>query len=432
MRFFPSASWLRRTLDRLPVWARPEWIVTMTAALVVVAGLAVPLAVADDRDDLENKQDQVQGQINSVQDDIEEASGQVAAISRRLARVRDKLRTARDRLATAQGELADARAVSSRLATQLTKAEERLEVAREKLAQARIDVADQRDEGRDTIIRRATGGNAQLDLIAAYAQGETMEDLLVSQSSAKVITGRQQQTLDSLVEAEEILAEHRAEVRSARDEVADAKTAADDNVRTVARLVRHIAAGKNRVAALASSTENARAAVVRARARDRAALKRLEKREARIKSQILALSRRQGGSYNGDTGGLLHRPADGPVTSPFGYRTHPIYGYYGLHNGTDFGAGCGSSLWAGESGTVINTYYDEVYGNRLYLAIGKVNGASITLVYNHLSSYAVGQGAHVKRGQVVGYVGSTGWSTGCHLHFTVLRNGEPVDPMGYM
>ncbi|THV08732.1 M23 family metallopeptidase, partial [Nocardioides caeni] len=181
-----------------------------------------------------------------------------------------------------------------------------------------------------------------------------------------------------------------------------------------------------------SSTENARAAVVRARARDRAALKRLEKREARIKSQILALSRRQGGSYNGDTGGLLHRPADGPVTSPFGYRTHPIYGYYGLHNGTDFGAGCGSSLWAGESGTVINTYYDEVYGNRLYLAIGKVNGASITLVYNHLSSYAVGQGAHVKRGQVVGYVGSTGWSTGCHLHFTVLRNGEPVDPMGYM
>ncbi|THV09064.1 hypothetical protein E9934_17935, partial [Nocardioides caeni] len=250
MRFFPSASWLRRTLDRLPVWARPEWIVTMTAALVVVAGLAVPLAVADDRDDLENKQDQVQGQINSVQDDIEEASGQVAAISRRLARVRDKLRTARDRLATAQGELADARAVSSRLATQLTKAEERLEVAREKLAQARIDVADQRDEGRDTIIRRATGGNAQLDLIAAYAQGETMEDLLVSQSSAKVITGRQQQTLDSLVEAEEILAEHRAEVRSARDEVADAKTAADDNVRTVARLVRHIAAGKNRVAAL--------------------------------------------------------------------------------------------------------------------------------------------------------------------------------------
>ena len=92
----------------------------------------------------------------------------------------------------------------------------------------------------------------------------------------------------------------------------------------------------------------------------------------------------------------------------------------------------GAALWAGESGTVISEYYDEVYGNRLYLAIGKVNGANITLVYNHLSRYAVSQGARVKRGQVVGYSGTTGWSTGCHLHFTVLRNGEAVNPMQYL
>ena len=81
---------------------------------------------------------------------------------------------------------------------------------------------------------------------------------------------------------------------------------------------------------------------------------------------------------------------------------------------------------------MINTYWDEVYGNRLYLSIGRVNGANITLVYNHMSGYAAGEGETVARGEVVGYVGSTGWSTGCHLHFTVLRNGEPVDPMNYM
>ena len=121
-------------------------------------------------------------------------------------------------------------------------------------------------------------------------------------------------------------------------------------------------------------------------------------------------------------------PVSGPVTSPFGWRTHPIYGYWGLHDGTDFGAGCGAPLWAGESGTVINEYYDEVYGNRLYLSVGTVNGANLTLVYNHLSSYNVSEGARVGRGDVVGYVGSTGWSTGCHLHFTVLRNGEPGRP----
>ena len=81
---------------------------------------------------------------------------------------------------------------------------------------------------------------------------------------------------------------------------------------------------------------------------------------------------------------------------------------------------------------MINTYYDQVYGNRLYLSVGTVNGANLTLVYNHLSGYRVSEGAHVGRGEVVGYVGSTGWSTGCHLHFTVLRNGTPVNPMNYL
>ncbi len=125
-------------------------------------------------------------------------------------------------------------------------------------------------------------------------------------------------------------------------------------------------------------------------------LRELKQREARIKQLILAAARRAQAqhqqTFNGATGGFLDHPVNGPVTSPFGYRTHPIYGYYGLHNGTDFGAGCGSSLYAAASGTVIETYYDAVYGNRLYLSVGNVNGANLTLVYNHLSGYKVERG----------------------------------------
>jgi murein DD-endopeptidase MepM/ murein hydrolase activator NlpD len=69
-----------------------------------------------------------------------------------------------------------------------------------------------------------------------------------------------------------------------------------------------------------------------------------------------------------------------------------------------------------------------VWGNRLYLNLGMVNGDFITVIYNHLSGYNVEVGATVGRGDVVGYVGTTGWSTGCHLHFTVMENGKPVDP----
>ena len=80
---------------------------------------------------------------------------------------------------------------------------------------------------------------------------------------------------------------------------------------------------------------------------------------------------------------------------------------------------------------MITEYYSSVYGNRLYLNVGQVNGKNITVVYNHASRYRVGIGDDVGRGDIVGYVGSTGWSTGCHLHFTVLENGTAVDPMKY-
>ena len=125
------------------------------------------------------------------------------------------------------------------------------------------------------------------------------------------------------------------------------------------------------------------------------------------------------------------QPVNGPVTSSFGYREHPIYHYWGLHDGDDFGAPCGAPLFAAGGGKVLTEYYSSVWGNRLYLNVGMVNGNFITVIYNHLSRYNVGVGATVDRGDVVGYVGTTGWSTGCHLHFTVMENGKPVDPMKY-
>ena len=120
------------------------------------------------------------------------------------------------------------------------------------------------------------------------------------------------------------------------------------------------------------------------------------------------------------------------MTSPFGYRTHPIYKYWGMHDGTDFGVACREPLRASGTGTVIAKYYSEVYGNRLYLSLGRVNGKSLTVVYNHAYGYRYDVGDRVARGAVVGTVGSTGWSTGCHLHFTVLVAGKAVDPMNWL
>ena len=161
-------------------------------------------------------------------------------------------------------------------------------------------------------------------------------------------------------------------------------------------------------------------------------LRAAKKQEERIRQLILERARRQHGGFKGDTGGFLLRPVPGGVTSPYGWRIHPIYHYWGLHDGTDFHAPCGTPERAGQSGTVISRVWSDVYGNRLYLDLGQVNGKNMTVVYNHMSAYKASTGQHVSRGQTVGYAGTTGWSTGCHLHFTVMLDGVPVDPMHYM
>ncbi|MEQ6902667.1 peptidoglycan DD-metalloendopeptidase family protein [Nocardioides sp. YIM 152588] len=429
MRSFPSARRLRPASRALPA----RYAAACLAVVVALVCVAVPAARADDDTHaLKKQQKQVQGQIHKAHDHLEESSRRVTRISRRLDTARGQLQSARSDLVRVRGDLAEARLLKQRLAARLERAEARFETAVEQVRAAREDVADQRDVTRDTVIGIATGGNPELAMVSSYLNSGSVEEIMINETGNGVVVGREQHVLEDLVEAEEALEDHRDEVRAARNEVAASKRAAQQNLSRVRVLVGQARDSREKVAVLVTRTRDARHAAVRAREKDRAALKRLEKREQRIKQQILEASRKQSGSYSGSTGGLLHVPASGPVTSPYGYRTHPIYGYYALHNGTDFGAPCGSSLWAGASGTVVNEYYDEVYGYRLYLAIGRVNGAVITLVYNHLSRYAVGVGARVSRGQVVGYVGTTGWSTGCHLHFTVLKNGNPVNPMSYL
>jgi murein DD-endopeptidase MepM/ murein hydrolase activator NlpD len=115
-------------------------------------------------------------------------------------------------------------------------------------------------------------------------------------------------------------------------------------------------------------------------------------------------------------------PASGPVTSPFGFR------WGRMHEGIDIGASYGSAIHAAAAGTVIYCGWESGYGNFVVID----HGGNLATAYGHQSSIAVACGQHVEQGQVIGYVGSTGHSTGPHLHFEVRVNGNAVDPMGYL
>jgi murein DD-endopeptidase MepM/ murein hydrolase activator NlpD len=126
--------------------------------------------------------------------------------------------------------------------------------------------------------------------------------------------------------------------------------------------------------------------------------------------------------------GQLGFPSDAPVTSAFGMRIHPILGYQRFHAGIDFGAAYGSTIQAADSGTVIFAGWYGGYGRAVIID----HGNSLTTLYGHTSQIYVTEGETVARGQAIAAVGSTGFSTGPHLHFEVRLNGEPVNPLNYL
>lgn len=135
-------------------------------------------------------------------------------------------------------------------------------------------------------------------------------------------------------------------------------------------------------------------------------------------------------SGNGSSSGSFIWPCPSchTISSTFGYRVHPIFGTSKYHSGVDVPASAGASIIAADSGTVVISEYSSSYGN--YIVINHGNGYTTT--YAHMSSRLVAAGSTVSQGDTIGLVGSTGWSTGPHLHFEISYNGSRVDPLSYV
>jgi murein DD-endopeptidase MepM/ murein hydrolase activator NlpD len=150
-------------------------------------------------------------------------------------------------------------------------------------------------------------------------------------------------------------------------------------------------------------------------------------RQRRLREQQRRNQQTSGGSTVTGSGQMMW-PVSGPITSGFGVRRHPVFGDLRQHSGMDIGAPHGTRVVAADSGTVIESTYNSSYGN--YVVIS--HGDGITTLYAHLSSRSVSSGTSVSKGQQIGLVGSTGISTGPHLHFEVSVNGSRVNPRSFL
>ncbi len=195
--------------------------------------------------------------------------------------------------------------------------------------------------------------------------------------------------------------------------------AQEDSSRDITRLIQRLALRRDRIVA-----RNAQERLQMQRAREEQL--RQQARANNANSDIEYSNQDDFPSSGGSSGWGI--PASGGVTSPFGMRFHPVLHRTKLHTGTDFGAGHGAPIYASKSGVVIFAGWQTAYGNVVIID----HGGGFSTLYGHASSLHVSSGQSVRRGQHIAAVGSTGFSTGPHLHFEIRVNGSPVNPMRYL
>lgn len=383
---------------------------------ILLGGQAIHMpAYADDLDD--QVQD-LQGQIDSSRLEQENWQQVIEDVSAKLKQIQADLDAANARLQSIQTKQAEINAQIAQTQNEIVKMEAYLKT--------RQDVLNRRVRaiymhGQLNYLEVILGANSfsdfanRVELLKRVIRSDYNLILEIQKQKAAIEAKKAQ-----LEEDKRQLDALAAEAEKTRQEIAKKK----------AEQQKVLDAAKSNKAAAAQMEQdlNAQLASVRNLIQQRLAAAEA----ARQAAQQQAASDDEGGGGSDDNyvqgTGAMGWPCSGPITSPFGYRTHPIFGTTIFHAGIDIGVDYGTPIHAADSGVVVYSGWISGYGNAVIID----HGGGISTLYGHNQSLAVSEGQSVSKGSVIAYAGSTGNSTGPHCHFEVDVNGSPVNPMGYL
>jgi murein DD-endopeptidase MepM/ murein hydrolase activator NlpD len=374
-------------------------------------------------DDVYQHKQAVEDRIQALHDRIAGARAQEGVLTTKISTLNGQIRTlegrvssAADRLVALERDLALHRQKLARL-TELY----RLESRRLVFLRAQYQEAERRLDRRLVAIYEADNP----DTVAVLLAATSLSDLIDQLDYLNKIGSEDQRLANEVDSAKRAMAEARARTRETRAGVAsETHTIA---VRTSEQRAVHdrLLASQNALVSTRAQERNSLASIKESEREFVNEVDGLQQVSAQLTAQIQAAQARStasGSTGSGVSSSGLIWPVQGPITSPFGMR------WGRMHEGIDIGVPYGTPIHAAAAGTVIYAGWMSGYGNLTVID----HGHGLATAYGHQSALAVGNGATVSQGQVIGYVGCTGHCFGPHLHFEVRVNGQPVDPLGYL
>ncbi|MGI8426453.1 MAG: murein hydrolase activator EnvC family protein [Actinomycetota bacterium] len=349
-------------------------------------------------------------QAKTIAGQIGLSNARRAALQKQNGDLRSKLGGQQQKLAQSESELGDAR-------NELLTVEENL-----KALTARMGQMQARLEVRQRMTYKMGGFGGYLELLVS---ADSFRNFLTRLVFVKHVITQDKSRFTAVQQLSGRLQEAKSEVNRRSNAIAAQRFSIEAERSALATVQKQVSVTQQKVVDELSVSKGLLGQVESEKA---VYVKQMQKLEAESRSIAALLKSRQRGQVF-QAGGTkkLAWPTTGAVSSPFGYRIHPVFGDRRFHAGIDISAPSGQAISAAEAGTVVFAGLKGGYGNTVIVD----NGNALATLYAHMSAIGVSTGQTVARGSRVGSVGCTGYCTGPHLHFETRINGEPVSPMQF-
>lgn len=399
---------------------KKKHLVSMGLVLVLTLGCLFPrvqlqVQAKIDTSDLEDKKQDTLDKIDDIKKDISDTKKKIS-----------DLKSSKSDLETYISKLdQEANALESKIAElnkEIEAKKEEITAAEEELGEAQATAAQQYEDMKKRIQYLYENGNTSF--LEILLTSENMADFLNKSSYAEQMTAYDRSMLEEYIAQKKAVEEKKVQLESEKEELDAMAEAAAEQKKTVDSMIATKTAQIESYQAQIDS-ENSNAEEYQADLAKQQKL--LEQIEQQIATAAAANAQENDGD-GGASGFVWPCPSSRRITSGFGNRAQPTAGASTNHKGIDIGASYGAAIVAAAAGRVTTAAYSSSAGN--YIVISHGNGLST--VYMHCSSLSVSAGQSVTAGQTIAAVGSTGYSTGNHLHFGVIKNGSYVNPTAYV